>query len=264
MSLLQPLGLLGLLGIPIIILIYLLKSKYVQKPVSSTFIWKRSLKYVKTRLPINFIFSLLLILQLLTVIFASLAISRPTILPFKAKDTVIILDASASMMTVNSDGKTRYELALEEIEKTADKAGENNKITVISAGNTPETQVFRSADKVEIINAIEDLVCDDGTGDIDGALVLASNVQNMNPDTNVIFYTDKDYFDADGVEIRVDQETFTGRFEMAPLDEITLGYEAQWNGACHTLVSPEWSVWIDEDDDDFIINVGRKVDDRAL
>ena len=71
-------------------------------------------------------------------------------------------------------------------------------------------------------------------------------------------------FDADGVEIRVEQETFTGRFEMAPLDEITLGYEAQWNGACHTLVSPEWSVWIDEDDDDFIINVGRKVDDRAL
>ena len=71
-------------------------------------------------------------------------------------------------------------------------------------------------------------------------------------------------FDAYGVEIRVDQDTFTGRFEMAPLDEITIGYEAQWNGACHTLVSPEWSVWIDEDDDDFIINVGRKVDDRAL
>ena len=71
-------------------------------------------------------------------------------------------------------------------------------------------------------------------------------------------------FDADGVEIRVNQETFTGRFEMAPLDEITIGYEAQWNGACHTLVSPEWSVWIDEDEDDFIINVGRKVDDRAL
>ena len=71
-------------------------------------------------------------------------------------------------------------------------------------------------------------------------------------------------FDGEGVEIRVDQETFTGRFEMAPLDEITLGYEAQWNGACHTLVSPEWSVWIDEDDDDFIINVGRKIDNRAL
>ena len=71
-------------------------------------------------------------------------------------------------------------------------------------------------------------------------------------------------FDAGGVEIRVEQDTFTGRFEMAPLDEITLGYEAQWNGACHTLVSPEWSVWIEEDDDDFVITVGRKIDDRAL
>ena len=71
-------------------------------------------------------------------------------------------------------------------------------------------------------------------------------------------------FDGEGVEIRVEQDTFTGRFEMAPLDEITLGYEAQWNGACHTLVSPEWSVWIDEDEDDFIINVGRKIDDRAV
>ncbi len=201
MSLLQPLGLLGLLGIPIIILIYLLKSKYVQKPVSSTFIWKRSLKYVKTRLPLNFIFSLLLILQLLTVIFASLAISRPTILPFKAKDTVIILDSSASMMTVNEDGKTRYQLAIEHLEEEAGKAGENNKITVISAGNVSDTHVFRSADKVEIINAIEDLICDDGVGDIEGALTLASNVQNMNPDTEIKFYTDKEYFDADGVEI---------------------------------------------------------------
>ena len=71
-------------------------------------------------------------------------------------------------------------------------------------------------------------------------------------------------FDGEGVEIRVSQENFEGRFEMAPLEEITMGYEAQWNGACHTLVSPEWSVWIDEDDDDYIINVGRKIDDRAL
>ena len=30
------------------------------------------------------------------------------------------------------------------------------------------------------------------------------------------------------------------------------------------LVSPEWSVWIEEDDDDFIITGGRKIDDRAL
>ena len=197
----QPLGLLGLLGIPIIILIYLLKSKYVQKPVSSTFIWKRSLRYMKTRLPLNFTFSLLLILQILMVIFASLAISRPQIEPFTTKDTVIILDSSASMMTKNEDGKTRYELALEEIQKEADSAGDNKKYTLISAGNVAKLHTERSSSKAEIINALEDISCDDGAPDIDGALLLANGVQNINPEAKLYFYTDKEYFDASGVEV---------------------------------------------------------------
>ena len=101
MKFLQPLGLLGLLAIPIIILIYIVKSKYVQKPVSSTFIWKRSLRYVKRKIPLNFIVSLLLILQILTVTVASLAISRPTIVPFSSNETIIIIDSSASMLTTD-------------------------------------------------------------------------------------------------------------------------------------------------------------------
>ena len=52
---------------------------------------------------------------------------------------------------------------------------------------------------------------------------------------------------------------------MAPLDEITAGYEAEWNGAVKTLVSPEWSVWIEGKDDEYqLIQVGRKLDDRMV
>lgn len=200
--LINPLGLLGLLGIPIIILIYLLKSKYVSKPVSSTFIWKRSLKYVKNRLPLSFVFSLLLILQLLTVILASFAIARPQIKPFITKDTVIILDSSASMLTKNQDGKTRYELAIEQIEKDAALAGENNKITVITAGSVANSKIVRSADKMDVIGAISDAECGLGVADIEGALKLANNVQNINPDAKIYLYTDKAYLDADGVEIK--------------------------------------------------------------
>lgn len=72
-------------------------------------------------------------------------------------------------------------------------------------------------------------------------------------------------FDADGVIIKVSTDNFNGRFDMAPLDELTLGYEAQWNGAVKTLVSAEWSVWIDGKDDEYqYINVGRRVDDRMV
>lgn len=202
--LLQPLGLLGLLGIPIIILIYLLKSKYVQKPVSSTFIWKRSLKYVKTRLPINFIFSLLLILQILTIIFASFALSRPQIPPIGTRDTVIILDSSASMNTMTEKGKTRYELALEEIEKQAGTANDNKKLTVISAGPTAKLVIDRSVDKADTVNALESgkFVCSDGLADVEAALELVLSVKEVNPDAKVYFYTDKEYFDVDGVEIK--------------------------------------------------------------
>lgn len=72
-------------------------------------------------------------------------------------------------------------------------------------------------------------------------------------------------FDKDGVTIKVSTDDFNGRFPMAPLDEITAGYEAEWNGAIKTLVSPEWSVWIDGKDDEFqFIQIGRKLDSRMV
>lgn len=199
---LQDLGLLGLLAIPIIILIYLLKSKYTQKPVSSTFIWKRSLKYVKTRLPLNFTFSLLLILQLLMVILASLALARPTIIPFSQKDKIIILDSSASMNTMTDSGKTRYQLAIEKLQEEADSAGENNKITVIYAGQKADTLVERSVSKTEVINSVSGIVCEYGEADVDGALQLANNIQNINPEAQIFFYTDKTYLVQDGVTVQ--------------------------------------------------------------
>ena len=69
-------------------------------------------------------------------------------------------------------------------------------------------------------------------------------------------------FDEEGVIIRCSAYDFPGRFEMAPVDEITLGYEAQWHNAVKTLISPEWSVWFEENGDDLLINVGRKIDKR--
>ena len=70
-------------------------------------------------------------------------------------------------------------------------------------------------------------------------------------------------FAAAGVGIKVATAAVPGRNPRAPLDEITMGYEAQWHNAVKTLVSPEWSVWIDGKDDEYqYINVGRRIDDR--
>ena len=53
MSILLPLGLLGLIGIAVLILIYILKPNYQQKLVSSTYIWELSLKYRKKKIPVS-------------------------------------------------------------------------------------------------------------------------------------------------------------------------------------------------------------------
>lgn len=62
MTLLLPLGLLGLVSLLILLLIYILRPNYQQKLVSSTFIWKLSLKYKKNRIPISKLRNILLII----------------------------------------------------------------------------------------------------------------------------------------------------------------------------------------------------------
>lgn len=74
-----------------------------------------------------------------------------------------------------------------------------------------------------------------------------------------------DAFTKDEVRIKVNVETFTGRFEMAPIDELILGYETLWHNMVKTLVSPEWSCWFeDKDEEEMTIVVGRKIDKRMV
>ena len=44
MTFLHPLGLLGLIGIPILIIIYIIKTQYTEQTISSTFLWTLSEK----------------------------------------------------------------------------------------------------------------------------------------------------------------------------------------------------------------------------
>ena len=88
MKFLQPLGLLGLIGVPVIILIYILKNKYNEQTVPSTYLWTLSEKFFKRRNPLSGLTGLIsLILQILTVIVVSLAIARPIfVLPDSAQE----------------------------------------------------------------------------------------------------------------------------------------------------------------------------------
>ena len=53
MTFLFPLGLLGLIGVPIIVIIYILRNKFNEQTVPSTYLWKLSEKFFKRRNPLS-------------------------------------------------------------------------------------------------------------------------------------------------------------------------------------------------------------------
>ncbi|MDE6293666.1 MAG: BatA and WFA domain-containing protein, partial [Clostridiales bacterium] len=121
MSFYYPLGLLGLIGIPIIVIIYIIKSKYTEQTVGSTYLWELSEKFLKRRKPISKLTGIItLLLQIFAVLFVSVAIAHPVFtVSASAKDIVFIVDASASM-NIRSGNTSRFGLAQQRINDIID------------------------------------------------------------------------------------------------------------------------------------------------
>lgn len=122
MSFYYPLGLLGLIGVPVLIIIYIIKSKYTEQTIASTYLWDLSERFLKKRKHISRLTGIItLILQILAVIAASLLIAHPVFtIPASANDYYFILDGSASM-NMSQGGSTRFEKAKSEINKIIDR-----------------------------------------------------------------------------------------------------------------------------------------------
>ena len=202
MTFLYPLGLLGLIGIPIIILIYILQSKYTEQTVNSTYIWHLSDKFLKRKNPLSGMTGIIsLILQLLLVAIISLAVSRPIItLPGAAYDYCFVLDASSSM-TMAENESTRFELAKDEIEKVIKGTNNGSSYTLITVSNDTVTAFDGIRDKKQAIKLLDD-VYPSQTGTTEKELLSAAqNVFDANPSTKIYIVTDKSYAKHDNLEL---------------------------------------------------------------
>ena len=80
MSWLTPIGFLGLLGLIALLIIYLIKPNFQQKFISSTFIWKLSLKYKKKKIPLSKLRNILIIIcQILIITTFACILAQPFI-----------------------------------------------------------------------------------------------------------------------------------------------------------------------------------------
>ena len=202
MRFLNPAGLWLLLGVPILIIIYLIKAQHEERQVSSTYIWKLSEKFMKKRLPIQRINKILLfILQMLMIIVVSLMIARPAISNGKSCEYIAILDGSASMRIADKNGKTRFEKAVDDIEKLGKYIEKGHKVTVILASDNVD-YVIREADSTtKLSDALKSMQCGLGGCNIVEAVSKAEFISEQNGDVKISFYTDSQSEKSVNVEV---------------------------------------------------------------
>ena len=192
MPLLTPLALAGLLFVPVVIAMYLLKLRRDEAVVPSTLLWHKLVADVEANAPWQRLRrSLLLLLQLLLVIiFAFLAarpfVERPAGL---AGDIVLVVDTSASMQATDV-APNRLEaakaLALEALKDLP--AG--GKVSVIAAGRTARVVANGTSDLGRVKQAIASITATSDVGDLGDALRLASALAARSGDAEILVATD--------------------------------------------------------------------------
>ena len=212
MTWLAPIGFLGLIGIIALIIIYVIKPNYQRKMVSSTFVWKLSLKYRKKRLPVSHLNNILIFLcQLLILTICGLLLARPVIEQAKAGDEnerIIIIDASASMR-VTDGASTRFERAVSEARTLVEETIENGGVvSVIVADTDPKFIVQRSgAERIDdVFEAVDSLLddpdrCSFTSADMTSAVALTEEVLRYNHEAQVFLFTGTEYLEKNGINV---------------------------------------------------------------
>lgn len=204
MRLLLPIGLLALLGIAVLIVIYLIKPSYQNKPVTSTYIWRESLKYRKREKPDSIFRNLLLILcQILLVALSAFILSMPFAKTYSANDldqNILVIDGSANMMAA-SDGTTRFERALERALQFAEESiGKRVPVSVVYAGEDASYVVTEEISFAAVEEKLGALQCSYVAGDVEGAMALVRDLTERS-NAQVYFYTGTEYRNAYDINV---------------------------------------------------------------
>lgn len=196
----NPAGLWLLLGVPLLILIYIIKSRHEDRAVYSTFIWKLSDKFMKKRIPLQKLRRVLsFALQLMIIVTAAALAAQPAVAADEGSEYVVIIDGSAGMPTENSKGVSRFDRACELIENTTEQTGA--RVSVILASSSASYIVQRCDSQTELRLALKNAACGCADSDIDGAIALAQLLCNKYPVTDVILYTDRNCASAENITV---------------------------------------------------------------
>jgi hypothetical protein len=179
MTWLQPWAAWFLAGLPLIVLLYLLKVRRRPVTVSTLIFWQRVVKEHRRRAlfqRLRSLFSLLLHLLIFALIVAALA--RPTFdrLVREGASTVLVLDVRARMNATEPDGETRFAKAVRAALAASREASPGRQFALLTAGPQPTVVVPFTGNERTLRTALEKLEATDAGGSLEPALTLANDL----------------------------------------------------------------------------------------
>ena len=158
-----------------VVVLYLLRRRFLPRQVPSVFLWRRSLRDYAANRPFQRLMkNLLLPLQVLAALALALALMRPALPGGEAGRTVFIFDLSGSMQA-ETDGRTRLSLAKDAALKRIAELPAEEEITVVAAGEEAR-RLLLNGTREEAEKVIASIACGRGGVDFDRALTLAKAI----------------------------------------------------------------------------------------
>ena len=213
-------------SVPLLLLLYFLKLKRVELPISSTLLWKRAVQDLQVNAPFQRLRrSILLLLQLLAIIAVLLALAGPVIsmMQTSGKRYVLLIDRSASMNATDAESSRLEEAknqAVEFVESLRSKAflkfnDQGERVMVIAFDEKASVMCNFTSDKKQIFNAIESITSGDGDSSLSQAVTVArAFAQSPGEDANnrssatlakLVLFSDGRIRDADQLTVSKDE-----------------------------------------------------------
>ena len=192
MPFITPLALAGLVFIPVVIAMYMLKLRRDRAVVPSTLLWSRLLTDVEANAPWQRLRrSPLLLLQLLLVIALVLLASRPFLErpAGLARDIVLVMDTSASMAATDVAPNRLAAARAAAIDALGDLPT-GGRVSVIAVDRSARIVVNDTADISRVRQALDELEPAATRGDLGDALELASKLAARSGDAQILIATD--------------------------------------------------------------------------
>ncbi|MBN2330134.1 MAG: BatA and WFA domain-containing protein [Candidatus Omnitrophica bacterium] len=215
MNFLAPFGFFFALFLPAVIILYLLKLKRIDQPISSTLLWRKSLEDLKANTPFQKLKrNLLLFLQLLIIALMTFAIVRPVLRlgGLQGQSFIVMIDASASMSAVDVK-PSRLEAAKRKAIELVDDMSMGDRMMVLSFSANARVLTSFEQSKAVLKRSIRDISPTDAGTHIQDALRIARSASDVAVNPEIIVLSDGQFV------IPSDISLGGGEFRFVPVGE---------------------------------------------